>query len=116
MLWDDIDWGEQIPRLVRFYGVPPLAWLRDIPMGVIRAHVEMMARLSAEEALLATQVAALGSKAIKLRPWSARSILMRWDRAARPRRRRAYDRATPGYLQAIGIACTVVEKPGGNGG
>jgi hypothetical protein len=101
---------------VRFYGGTPLAWLRETPMGVIRAHVEMMPRLTAEEALLVTQATALGSRSIKLRASTARTILLRWDRAARSRRRGASARATPGHLQAIGIACTVIERPGGNGG
>jgi hypothetical protein len=87
-----------------------MSWLRDVPIGVAAAHVEMMSRLYAEEALLASTVVTVGAR--KMRAAAARAHLAQWERASRPRRRAA-ERATPGQLQSIGIAYQVVEKSGG---
>lgn len=78
-------------------------------MAVVAAHVEMMNRIKAEEALAMCRVTAVGSGQMKRA--AAQSALTGLERAARGRRRGPGAKATPGQIQAIGIGFQVVERP-----
>lgn len=73
-----------------------MTWLGDTPQEVVGAHIEMMQRLQAEEAMNASTEIAMGRtlKASR-RTWDA------WKRAAAPRR--AAKRATAADLVSVGI-------------
>ena len=95
---------------MRFYGGDPMTWLAKTPLAVVRAHVAMLERLTAEEALLGTNVAAVG-RALDLEEgeWVRRQMAQ-WTRAAgvaRPAKA-----ATPADLSAIGIGFTEVPVGG----
>ena len=72
-------------------------------MSVVRAHIEMMNRLQAEEAMLnATQIG-VGTGAMEKS--DSKAAWSRWTRAAsEPMQRDAVQRATPAALAAMGIA------------
>lgn len=75
-------------------------------MAVIGAHVEMMTRIAAEEAIQACRTTAIGSGTVERA--FARRTLSDLERAARGRRRAV--RGTPADITAIGIAVHVVER------
>lgn len=73
-----------------------MQWLTEVPVALVGAHMEMMGRLRAEEALVSTQIVGAGRW---LKRESARSNLRDWQRAARSGR----PTAAPANLGAVGI-------------
>lgn len=95
------DWGEQLPRLVRFYGGTPLAWLSETPVAVLRAHVVMLDRMTAEECVRAATVHNVRIRDVS-RAWGL------WRKASQPAG--ATRPAGPADLAAMGIKARVVPK------
>jgi hypothetical protein len=84
---------------VRFYGGDPMTWLKRTPQAVVRAHVEMVERLQAEEAQGLAEVCAVG-RALEQGDWIPR-LLSRWRRVIGGVQ--VAKGATPGDLSAMGI-------------
>lgn len=88
-------------------------WLDRIPVGMVRAHVEMLDRLQSEEMLDAGSAAAVG--AIQVKPKRAPSWIGRqwsaWLRAVRPRHASRPRAASVGDLAAAGIRVRVHAAP-----
>jgi hypothetical protein len=80
----------------------------SVPFAILRACADELPRLQAEEALLATQVTALGSGTMKER--DQRAALARLQRAAGGgvASRRQTPAATPNVLAAMGIRVVIV--------
>jgi len=72
-----------VPRLVRFYGGSPWAWLAETPVVMVRACLEMMDSLEAEEALYGASVSGVGAALGSNGDWAEKQ-LGRWRRALGP--------------------------------
>ncbi len=83
-----------------------MTWLEKTPICLVQAHVEMMGRLEAEEALTGVDVVGVGSGAGKSD--TRRSRIRSWERAARGSGRPTA--ATPDGLKAAGIGMRVVKR------
>ena len=86
-----------------------MTWLSGTPQAVVAAHLEMMQRLQAEEAMTITTTTAIG-RALKSGSWT-RQQWSKWQRIARgaghPRP------ADPGGLAGIGIGYVKVKRSNG---
>lgn len=87
-----------------------MTWLSKTPQAVVKCHVEMMERLSAEEALEGTAVAGVG-RGLEPGEWGQRQ-LSRWQRAA-DRSQRNVTAATPAVLASMGIGLRIQEAAPG---
>lgn len=87
-----------------------MQWLRDIPLCVVNAHVEMLPRLDADEALARANSTGVGA-GLKPGDWVTDQIA-EWERTANGGRRprRAAAKASPAALQSIGIGLQVVKR------
>ena len=107
-----------IPRLTRFYGGSPMHWLDGVPVCVVRAHVQMLPVLQAQERVAAGAAAAVGAvQARAKRPagwifklWSA------WLRASKPQQRGRVRKPSVGELAAAGIGVRRRVTPEGQNG
>ena len=70
--------------MTRFYGMAPEELL-SLPVGIFRAYVEMLPRLTAEESMLAAQRVAMGSGTID--ESASKRIRRAWEELSNPRPR-----------------------------
>jgi hypothetical protein len=85
-----------------------MEWLERIPQCVVEAHLEMLPRLQAEEALARTNVVAIGTVMSRGRTSWMRDQLNGWRRLASLGQRAV--KATRESLAAVGIALKVVPR------
>lgn len=78
-----------------------------MPFAVVRAHIAMLPRLQAREALRAVMITALGTGSLSKD--DATATLRGWERIAHPSAVRRPVRPSPADLQRIGIQ--VVQVP-----
>jgi hypothetical protein len=81
-----------------------MAWLTEIPQAVVRAHIEMLERIKAQEGLAAAAATGLG---LRMKASSVERWTRRWNSAdagpAMP--------ATPADLTGVGIGVRVMKDP-----
>jgi len=87
-----------------------MTWLAVTPQAVVKAHIEMMPRLQAEESSQLVSVLAMG-RGLKLGDWIKKQ-LGRWERTIRGGSPRRAPGAAPSDLVKIGIGFRKVEKVG----
>jgi len=86
-------------------------WLTRVPLALVRAHVEMLPRLQAEESLLTARRVAVGSGSMSSK--DARSTQADWLRTIEPHTARARQKASPADLAAMGIGYHIVPAKAG---
>jgi len=85
-----------------------MRWLSETPQAVVQAHLAMLPRLRAREAINAVNQAAVAAGTLK--PTDQKSMLRRWDaqasgETAKPRVMTAID------LMSMGLAIELDGKP-----
>lgn len=88
-----------------------MAWLTETPSAVVNAHLAMLDRLRAEEAMEASVVASMPANlaGTKRGRESLRSTWNRWRATTRTRARAP--KATPADLARSGIGVRLVPRP-----
>jgi hypothetical protein len=81
-------------------------WLAQTPQALVRAHLDMLPRLQAEEARAAASTAAVGHH-LKGGDWVEKRLDL-WDSIADGEQRKPARKAAPADLGAIGIGARVV--------
>jgi hypothetical protein len=90
-----------IPTLVRFYGGSPVHWFRDVPLGMVRAHVRMLPRLRAAEESAACDAHGVAVH-LKAGKWIEETIAG-WNREMGGGRRQQRAKASPMAAAAAGL-------------
>lgn len=90
-----------------------MAWLTQTPVAVVRAHIEMMDRLRAEEAMVAATAAAIGSGTRK------RSVVQtqwnKWKNVAQQGQGRRAQPASTDALRFMGVGVRMLPTRAGKG-
>ncbi len=89
-----------------------MTWLSGTPQTVVQAHLDMLNRLRAEEAMATATATAIGSRGMKPGAWISRQW-QAWRRAATASVRAV--KASPSDLRGIGVGVRVVKKKATNG-
>jgi len=91
-------WEEILPRLTRFYGGD---WTRR-PVWIAKAHVAMLPRLEAEEAMMRATEVAIGTGSMEKK--EAKRMMGIWGQTARGR---TEERKKPVFNLAAMAACGI---------
>ena len=86
-----------------------MAWLSGTPQVVVQAHLEMLNRLRAEEAMASATATAIGSRGLKPGGWMTRQWHA-WRRATTAGVRAV--KASPSDLRGIGVGVRVRKTNG----
>ena len=86
-----------------------MTWLSETPQAVVQAHLDMLDRLKAEEAMTAATATAIGSRGMKSGAWMSRQW-QKWRASAFAGVRAV--KATATDLRGIGIGVRVVKSNG----
>ena len=84
-----------------------MTWLAVTPQAVVHAHLEMLDRLRAEEAMATATATAIGSRGLKPGGWMTRQWHA-WRRSASARQPAV--KATASDLRGVGVGVHVVKK------
>lgn len=87
-----------IPKLQRYYGGHPNAWLYDVPVALLRAYAKQMLSEQAQEELTMIESVAVGAGSMEKQRRS--SVIRRLQRAVDDRPAKP---AEPDELRALGI-------------
>lgn len=91
---------------MRFYGGDPMTWLSKTPHVVVHAHVQMLARLSAEESIRDVNVQLVANNS-GIDSDDRRALLADWEAEANEGRRPRAARLSPDDLAGMGIGVKV---------